>query len=111
LVSHVEGVFENRVLRKIRYGTSTIVDVRRLKVNVGHKFPSTITCTKLTVHYQNSKCFDQIPRSSRGSVPDTRGYNFIHKFKNLNITPSIDLQQYDYSHITWLQHEDKRELY
>ena len=28
-------------------------------ISVGHKFPSTITCTKLTVYYQNSTCFDR----------------------------------------------------
>ena len=72
-------------------------------IYVGHKFPSTITRTKLKVYHQNSKCFDQIPRSSRGCVPDTRGYNFIGIFKVLKITLSIDMQPYDYSHLLTLR--------
>jgi hypothetical protein len=76
-------------------------------IRVGHKFPSTITCTKLKVRYQISKCFDQLSRSSRGCVPDTRGYKFICIFKILKITLSIDVQPL----INWLQHEDKSGLY
>jgi hypothetical protein len=68
-------------------------------VHVGHKFPSTITYTKLKFHYHNSKCFDQNPRSSRGCVPDTRGYKFICIFQIFKLTLSIDVQPCDYSHL------------
>jgi hypothetical protein len=68
-------------------------------IHVGHKFSSIITYTKLKVLYQYSKCFDQIPQSSRGCVPDTRDYNFVCIFKILKITLSIDVQPYNYSHL------------